>query len=332
MRLWLLMTGLSHAAPNFILARWARCMAQLPIIYPDQSSIEIFRDRYREELIKLRDTISLKSPQDIAAATEVVGKQQPFYLAYQGLNDRDLQRIYGELVCRIMSARYPRFSERPSMPSRLPGEPLRIGMVSGFFYYHAAWKIPIKGWIENLDKSLFELYGYYTGKKKDKETEFARKCFGHFVEDVDSFEELCRIILNDNLHVLIYPEIGMNQETVKLAALRLASVQCASWGHPDTSGLPTIDYYLSSDLIEPPDSDDHYTEQLIRLPNLSFYYTPPEIQKLRVTRDSFPNLRPKSVLYHCFQSLYKHLPQHDEVFPRIAQQVRRLPVSFRCLS
>lgn len=294
-------------------------MAQIPVIYPDQSTIEISRLNYREELINLRDTISLKTSQEIQSAAETVGKQQPFFLSYQGLNDRDLQKIYGDLVCRIMSLRYPHFSERPSVPSWTPGEPLRIGMVSGFFYYHAIWKIPIKGWIENMDRNSFKLYGYYTGTKKDNETETARKYFHRFVEYTHSFEEFCKIIRKDNLHVLIYPEIGMDPTTVKLAALSLAPIQCASWGHPDTSGLPTIDYYLSSELIEPIDGSEHYTEQLIRLPNLSFYYTPLEIQKLDLNRETF-GLRPKSVLYHCVQSLYKHLPEHDEVFPRIAIQ------------
>jgi predicted O-linked N-acetylglucosamine transferase (SPINDLY family) len=95
-------------------------------------------------------------------------------------------------------------------------------------------------------------------------------------------------------------------------------MQCTSWGHPETSGLPTIDYFLSSEMMEPPEADEHYSEKLVRLPNLSFHYTPLEVREVDLNRDTF-GLRPKAVLYHCCQSLYKHLPQHDEVFPRIAQ-------------
>jgi protein O-GlcNAc transferase len=306
--------------PSFVLARLAKCISRIPIIYPNQSSIETSRARYHDELVKLRDVISLKTSQEIETAVEAIGKQQPFFLAYQGLNDRDLQQLYGDLVCRIMSSKYPQFAARLPLPSRHPDEPLRIGMVSGFFYYHAIWKIPIKGWIENINKDRFRLYGYYTGNKKDKETEIARQCFSRFTEDVHYFEKLCKIIRDDNLDVLIYPEIGMDPTTVKLAALRLAPVQCASWGHPDTSGLPSIDYYLSSALIEPPDGDEHYTEQLIRLPNLSIHYTPVEMKNVDLSREAL-GLHPKSILYHCFQSLYKHLPQYDQVFPRIALKV-----------
>jgi len=306
--------------PSFIAAQWARCMAQIPPVYPDRSSVAVSRENYRNELLRLRDSISLKTPEEIDAAAEAMGRQQPFFLAYQRLNDRELQQIYGDLACRIMFAKYPQFSTRPSVPPTPPGEPLRIGIVSAFFHYHAVWKIPIKGWIEKLDKRRFSLFGYHTGTKKDGETASARKCCTRFVEDVFPFQDLCARIRGDNLHVLIFPEIGMDPTTVKLAALRLAPVQCTSWGHPDTSGLPTIDYYLSGDLIEPFDGDLHYTEKLIRLPHLSVHYTPPEIRTAELDRDTF-GLRRDSVLYHCCQSLYKYSPEYDDVFPRIAREV-----------
>lgn len=307
--------------PGYIKAQWALCMSHLLFIYPDQSSIQISRERYHDELVNLKNTISLETPQEIEAAAEAIGSQQPFHLASQGFNDRELQKLYGDLVCRIMAARYPQFAEGPAMPRQLPGEPLRIGVVSRFFYNHSNWKLPIKGWVENLDKQRFSLYGYYTGRVKDDETAVARQYFSRFVENIYSFENLCRAIRDDNLHVLIYPEIGMDPTTARLAALRLAPVQCTSWGHPDTSGFPTIDYYLSSDLMEPSDADAHYTEQLIRLPNLSVYYTPLDVPEVEIRRDMF-GLRPNSILYLCCHALFTHLPQYDEIYPAIAKQVR----------
>jgi predicted O-linked N-acetylglucosamine transferase (SPINDLY family) len=127
-------------------------------------------------------------------------------------------------------------------------------------------------------------------------------------------------ILADAPHVLIYPEVGMDPISVQLAAQRLASVQCNSWGHPDTSGFPTLDYYLSSDLMEPPDGQDHYTERLVRLPNLSVYIEPIDPPPASITRQDL-RLRSTAIVYWCGQSLFKYLPQFDEVFPRIARAV-----------
>jgi protein O-GlcNAc transferase len=305
--------------PKFLVARWAKCMAQLKIIYPNQSDVDISRRRYEEELLLLKKAVVLDTPDDSKVAAETVGIHQPFYLAYQGLNDMELQKTYGELVCKIMSSGYPEFSIRSESPSYLPREPLRVGIVSGFFHYHPVWNIIVKGWAENMDKKKISLYGYYTGKKRDKDTERAKDSFVKFVENHQSFEELCKTILNDNLHVIIYPEIGMDCTTLRLAAMRLAPVQIVSWGHPDTSGLSTIDYYLSGDLMEQAHAQEHYTEKLIRLPNLSVYYSPDPIPDVEVSRDIL-GLRPGSILYHCCQTLYKYLPQYDEIFPRIAQQ------------
>jgi protein O-GlcNAc transferase len=307
-------------SPKNIQAHWVRCISQLLIFYPDYLSIEISRKHYYEELIKLQNLIALDTPQDIEAAVTAIGSRRPFYLACQGLNDKELQNIYGNLVCKVMSSKYSEFSHRPPMPEITSADPLRIGIVSGFFYRHSNWKIPIKGWIENLNKQRFKLFGYYTGKTDDEETEVARKCFYQFVEGIFSFEPLCNLIHRDNLHVIIYPEIGMDPTTLRLAALRLAPIQCASWGHCDTSGLPTIDYYISSEFMEPPDADNHYTEKLIRLPNLSVHYAPLDIPPSEITRKTF-GLRPEATLYLCAHSVFTHLPQYDDVYPRIAQKV-----------
>jgi protein O-GlcNAc transferase len=305
--------------PDLFTARFAQCMAQVPFIYKDEESIYTARKKYREELLKLRGMLS-DDALDINSASDAAGSLQPFLLAYQGFNDRELQCIYGDLINKIMSRRYPEYSERPPVSVPLSGEKIRVGIVSGYFYRHSNWKIPIKGWVENIDGNRFSLYGYYTGKAKDAETDAARRYFDKFVEDVFYFEELCKLISRDRLHVLIYPEIGMDPLTLRIASLKLAPVQCASWGHPETSGLPTIDYFLSSELMEPPDGETHYTEKLIRLPRLSVYYKPLTAPSATAERSDF-GLEDKSLLYLCCQSLFKYLPQYDEVYPRIALQV-----------
>jgi protein O-GlcNAc transferase len=313
--------------PNFFAARFNHCLAQLPIIYEAETEIYECRRRYHDELLKLQDFIVLEDRQDIEIASKAIGAIQPFYLAYQNLNDRELQKIYGNFICKIMHLRYPQYAELLTMPSLFPDEPIRIGIVSGYFYNHSVWQIPIRGWIENLDKSRFNLYGYYTWSIKDNMTDHAKKCFTRFVEDVYSFDDLCQIIRNDNLHIIIYPEIGMDATTTRLAALRLAPVQCVSWGHPDTSGLPTIDYYLSSERMETHEADGHYTEQLVRLSNLSAFYIPTAASAAPVDRAAF-GLKANSILYHCCQSLFKFLPQYDSVFPLIARQVENCQFLF----
>ena len=47
--------------------------------------------------------------------------------------------------------------------------------------------------------------------------------------------------------------------------MRLARVQATPWGHPETTGFPTIDYYLSAEALEPPNAAANYTERLVAL-------------------------------------------------------------------
>jgi len=120
-------------------------------------------------------------------------------------------------------------------------------------------------------------------------------------------------IREDAPDVLIYPEVGMDGATMALAALRLAPVQCVSWGHPVTTGLPTMDYFLTSEAMEPADSENSYSETLVRLPELSISYSKPDLPALERTRADF-GLPQNKVLYLCCQSLFKYLPENDDVW------------------
>ncbi|MEH2247731.1 O-linked N-acetylglucosamine transferase family protein [Nostoc sp.] len=248
------------------------------IIYSSFADINSKRDTYQKYLEDLAETYKIAQPKDLKNAVGGIGSLQPFYLAYQGLNDRELQQTYGIMIARIMASCYPEWSQSINLPELKAHEKIRVGFVSRFFYRHSNWKIPIQGWVENLDRSEFELFGYYTEAKRDQETVKAAKIFDKFTQGPLLLKQWVEIIQQDKLHVLIFPEFGMDPMTVNLGCLRLASIQMTSWGHPDTSGLPTIDYYLSSDFMEPENAQEHYTEKLVKLPNLSIYYTPLAIQ------------------------------------------------------
>src|SRR5262249_25365707 len=155
-----------------------------------------------------------------------------------------LQALYGAMICRIMAARYGS-APLPGPPAA--GEPVRVGIVSGFFRQHSNWKIPISGWLAQLDRGKFRLLGYHTGRETDEETRTAAGLCARFVQGPLPVEGWRRAILEDAPHVLIYPEVGMDPVAAQLAAQRLAPVQCNAWGHPETSGFSTLDFFLSGD-------------------------------------------------------------------------------------
>src|SRR4051812_31677099 len=249
----------------FARARWTTPLFTLPILYAEKGQIAVRRADYERRLRALcADHEAGRIPGDMSKG---MGWAQPFYLAYQGHCDRDLQTMFGGLATRVMAARY---GKAELAPPPAPGEPVRVGIVSGYFFQHSTWKIGAKAWVTQLDPERFQVFGYNIGFTKDGETELARKHCHRFVDGPQSLEQWRDIIAADRPHILLYPEIGMFHQVAEIAALRLAPVQCTAIGHPQTSGYPTIDYFLSGELIEPPEGDAHYSEKLVRLPNIGF--------------------------------------------------------------
>src|SRR5262249_39923962 len=181
-----------------------------------------------------------RAPGSARQDVDAIGTAQPFFLAYHGRNDRELQSRYGRTVCAIMEKAYPQSAQVPDVSPPAAGEPIRIAIVSGHLWGHSVLKIPIWGWVSLLDRRRFRLHGYHVGAKTDVETARIWRSFDRFVQGPLPVERWCEIIRADAPHVVIYPEIGMDSVTPKLAGLRLAPVQCASLGHPTTSGFPTI--------------------------------------------------------------------------------------------
>ncbi len=305
--------------PADLAAALGWCVSQLPLLYETESQISTAREQYRQALNQVKGKQNLLTG-DVATlerAAAGIGLVQPFFLPYQGQNDHDLQQVYGSLVCEVMTARYP---HQPTPKLRSNGR-LRVGIVSGLFRDHSVWKILTRGWVEALDRSQVALYGFHTSAIQDEITQSLPQYVEQFVAGSRNVEDWQSQIRSAQLDVLLYPEVGIDPMCARLAALRLAPIQAMAWGHPETSGLLTIDAFLSSQLMEPADGATHYCEQLIPLPGIGTYYVPLEIAPTSVNWQAW-GVDPAKVLYLCAQSLFKYLPQYDCVFPRIAAEVK----------
>lgn len=312
--------------PKRIESRWAQTQL-LPVVYENEEEIDRCRRRYVQNLAALEaEVATLETPEDIEAAFKAASDITNFYLAYQGEDDRALQEQYGRLLHRVMGAQFPAWT-KAAPPARRSGEKrLRVGFVSGFFYYHTVIRL-FRHWLLKLDRTRFWIAGIHPGPKADPFTEELRGACDTFIErpltargSTHDFADLCAQIAALKLDVIVFPELGMHAPTMQLAALRLAPIQCVAIGHPVTSGLPTIDYFLSGRLIEPPGAEAHYSETLVRLPNVSVSYERPQLPPATRTRPDF-GLGEQAVVYLSCQSPFKYLPRHDHVFADIAARV-----------
>ncbi len=98
---------------------------------------------------------------------------------------------------------------------------------------------------------------------------------GHLVNLADDLAQAREQIAALELDTLIYMDIGMEPMSYFLAFARLARVQCVMGGHPITTGIGALDYFMSSDLIEVDHAQNHYSEILVRQPFGSFHFSRP---------------------------------------------------------
>tara|TARA_B110000444_G_C18758661_1_gene556429 strand:+ start:195 stop:1163 length:969 start_codon:yes stop_codon:yes gene_type:complete len=133
-----------------------------------------------------------------------------------------------------------------------------------------------------------------------------------------TLNETKSIIANKTLDILYYTDIGMEPLTYFLAFSKLASNQCVTWGHPITSGISTIDYFISSELCEPENAQEHYSEKLVRLPYFSVDYRP-TLTETKKIRFNFKLATSKNI-YFCPQSLFKFHPDFDKIMAEILRK------------
>jgi predicted O-linked N-acetylglucosamine transferase (SPINDLY family) len=297
----------------------------LPVLYESRAEIDYYRERFAAGVDRFIGGLSLDTPAARASALEAISRQTNFYLAGQGRNDVDLQRRYGLMVHAVMAACYPEWSRPQPMPKLAAGEKIRVGYVSARFFRSSVYRA-FFGWIRHHDRDRFEVNSYYVGRDADASTEEVRRHSLRFFHAPGDLEAACRAILADRLHAVVFLDLGMDAIMMQLATLRLAPVQVATWGHPVTSGLPTVDYFLSSELMEPEEGQAHYSEHLVRLPGIGICYEkPPAWEGLRgamtwMAKSDF-GIRADAVAYLCWQSSYKHHPDGDRVIARIAARV-----------
>ncbi len=301
--------------PDFALARWALAFLALPPLFALGQDPEASRPDFARALEELDAWFG---PSATGDAWQAVATRRPFYLSYQEADNRPLLSRYGALCHRLMHHWQQANGIGPARPAN--SGKIRLGIVSSNICSHSVWTAIVKGIVLHLDPARFELHVFSLGTVADGETALARSRAASFTSGERSLARWTEAIVRREPEILIYPEVGMHALTSQLAGLRLAPVQAAMWGHPETTGLPTIDHFISGADLEPTDAQAFYTEQLIRLPNLGCHYarqaeapTAPRIEGL--------DPRQNRPLLLCPGTTFKYMPQHDWVYAEIARRL-----------
>lgn len=287
----------------------------LPAIPPSVGSIDDIRAAYRQGLDGLLAETALRIDDPIRE----IGTVGQFYLAYHGRNDRELQemlaRFYRRAVPSLTHVAAHCRAERP----RPTGRKIKVGFVSSYFHHHTIGKLSA-GLVAELPRDHLHVTAFSTSCGNDALARLIRTKADRAVALPLDLTAARTLIAGAELDILIYPDIGMDPFTYFLAYARLAPVQCVTWGHPVTTGIDTVDWFLSSEHLETPDGPTHYSERLHLLRHPPTYYYRPTSPPPR-DREYF-NLPAEARIYACPQSLFKFHPAFDHV---LAECLRRDP-------
>ncbi len=281
----------------------------LPAIMGTRQEVLDSRAAFERNLDKLiADKVVVDDPlKDVGEAN--------FYLAYQGQNDRALQikvaKFY-EQACPSLLYRAPHCDEAKAADDST----IRLGFVSRFFSSHSVSLcfskiIEVMSHRDNFEVSLIshhpiddKIYSGFAGKR---------------IHLPNSLTRAREILAGERLDILVYLDIGMEPLSYFLAFARLARAQCVLGGHPVTTGVGNMDYFLSAEVMEPPNGDEHYSEKLIRLPRSLIYFARPVMPAVLKSRHEL-GLPDGSRLYMCPMKLQKIHPDFDAALAGILER------------
>jgi predicted O-linked N-acetylglucosamine transferase (SPINDLY family) len=227
-----------------------------------------------------------------------------FRFSYYGYNVKDLHKELAEVFIKwIPHLEHTAHHCQPNH-QRTPGK-YRIGIVLRYHKGHAMGRAfqHILKTIASTDNivCLFSTTPFDYLNDFQCSTEILPYHLGAARQKIEAFEP----------DLLIYTEIGMDPLTYFLAFSRLAATQCIMGGHPVTSGIPNMDYYLTHSAVEAPDAQLHYTEKVIGFKGIAptdifISHKPPQIdirKSLHIPADT--------TIYYCPHNNIKIHPEFD---------------------
>lgn len=215
-----------------------------------------------------------------------------------------------------------REERQPHANTRDPGRAIKVGIVSADLYHHAVTRFiePILSLLK--DSGQLSLHVYYNNNVVDDMTTQLQGYVASWQSIATvSDEEAERMIRADGIDILIDLNGHSARNRLRLFARKPAPVQ-ASWiGYAGTTGLASMDYYISDQFHLPEGRyDDQFSEKIVRLP-LSAPFMPaaeaPPVNELPALTNG----------YLTFASFHRTSKVSRDVVALWAKLLRELPTS-----
>ena len=188
--------------------------------------------------------------------------------------DKDKHRIKADLMAQMrhgcLACNCPEYG--PAKPRQARKKPRIVIVTEHYSVGHAIFRTHSRA-VRSL-REKFEVIGVLHGTAAEPDV---LSCFDDVIWfPMDDLMTVTRktaaAILGREPDIVFHLGVGLTVTAISLASLRLAPIQCVSYGHTATTMSPTIDYMvLPEDFVTTPEP---YSEKLVLLPWAAFPYTP----------------------------------------------------------
>ncbi|TAD73231.1 MAG: glycosyltransferase [Oscillatoriales cyanobacterium] len=311
--------------PQWFLEPYALYMQEAPLYFQELGEPEQFAHHLMRWTNQVYST-NQRDPEDEAA------QKLTKWLAYRGqftplyfTNDSptDIYRKRAKIITQalindgqVIEHQFP-----PRDPQR---RKLRVGVLKDHFTPQTETFTTLPAF-EQLDRSRFELILYSVFATGHPLERYCTSRADRFVHLQGSLAQQAATIRADDLDLLL---IGTNVTMVTnpitvLAVQRLARVQVMSTSAPVTTGMATIDAYISGSLTEATDAQTRYTEKLLAIegPAHAFNYDVlPQTPTVTPTRASW-GAGDRTTVFMSGANFNKIVPELRAVWVRLLAQV-----------
>jgi len=306
---------------NGLSAAHVRAALWLPAFYESEAAAARWRARLLTELQHLTEA-ALRSPLRGDERASCIATT-PFFVAFHDADVTAIQNAWGEFVEAVVAPLRAEIGV-PAPGLRPRDGPVRsIGIVSNRITSSSAGRF-FNGWIDELAAAGFSVRLYALGNTDATTAQFASSYpLRHFaMDDSAHWRVAAEALRDDGNDALLFPEPQGSQLTMLLAGLGLAPLQCAAFGNPLTTGLKTIDYFLSPDSAEVADPGAHYRERVIRLAGMGTSVTADLPASIGRIEKSELGLAERQRVYLVSQQLQKWSPDFVDLLARVLTEDR----------
>ncbi|MFN5514584.1 MAG: tetratricopeptide repeat protein, partial [Cyanobacteriota bacterium] len=137
-----------------------------------------------------------------------------------------------------------------------PDRPLRVGFVSGDFKRHSVSYF-MKPIFQHHNPDQIQIYAYAQVEEPDDFTETLKGLCDHWRDTVELDDSaLAAQIQRDQIDILVDLSGHTLLNRLAVFGMKPAPIQATYLGYPATTGLPTIDYWITDSYIHPPAATD----------------------------------------------------------------------------